>query len=424
MVVNGSLSKTAVNGAAGAHSQLSGLVVAVLTIVTLLFLTGLFEELPEATLAAVVIAAVVELVDIGALRRLDRVYAAPGGSTASPPAPTSSPPSRRCSACSSSTRCRGSSSASGCRCAAPLPGLRPHVAVLGRLAAWAGRSATSPDSPTACRSRGSSSCESRAALFFANADTIRESVRARARRACGRSCSTPRPSRVDVTAVGMLAELSEDLEREGVQLLFARDIGQVRDVLRRADEEGPTQRIYPTVEAAVEAAKAGGPPTRPPARARRRGCPLAERVRCRLGPVAQTELAVDPAHVVAGGLLADDESSGDLGIREPFAEEREHLALAARERLGLRRRSSRPAEGAQERGGLVRLARSPEGLEGAERIPCLVSSQLGACSGEEPGQPQAHLGLLERHPELDEEVERGLERRCCACIVAGERNVG
>ena len=58
MVVNGSLSKTAVNGGAGAKSQVSGLTVAVLTVVTLLFLTGLFEKLPEATLAAVVIAAV------------------------------------------------------------------------------------------------------------------------------------------------------------------------------------------------------------------------------------------------------------------------------------------------------------------------------------------------------------------------------
>jgi MFS superfamily sulfate permease-like transporter len=63
MVVDGSLSKTAVNASAGARSQLSGLVVAALTIVTLLFLTGLFEDLPEATLAAVVIAALVELVD-------------------------------------------------------------------------------------------------------------------------------------------------------------------------------------------------------------------------------------------------------------------------------------------------------------------------------------------------------------------------
>jgi sulfate permease, SulP family len=48
MVVNGSLSKTAVNGGAGAKSQVSGLVVAVLVIITLLFLTGLFESLPEA----------------------------------------------------------------------------------------------------------------------------------------------------------------------------------------------------------------------------------------------------------------------------------------------------------------------------------------------------------------------------------------
>ena len=69
MVVNGSLSKTAVNGSAGARTQMSALVVAALTVVTLLFLTSLFEDLPEATLAAIVIAAVVELVDIAALHR-------------------------------------------------------------------------------------------------------------------------------------------------------------------------------------------------------------------------------------------------------------------------------------------------------------------------------------------------------------------
>ena len=37
---------------------------------TLLFFTGLFEQLPEATLAAVVIAALIELVDIRALTAL------------------------------------------------------------------------------------------------------------------------------------------------------------------------------------------------------------------------------------------------------------------------------------------------------------------------------------------------------------------
>lgn len=75
MVVNGSLSKTAVNGAAGARSQLSGLVAAAMTVLTLLLLTGLFEQLPDATLAAIVIAAVIELVDLPALRRLYATYA-------------------------------------------------------------------------------------------------------------------------------------------------------------------------------------------------------------------------------------------------------------------------------------------------------------------------------------------------------------
>lgn len=74
MVVNGSLSKTAVNGSAGARTQVSGLFAAALTVVTLLFLTGLFQDLPEATLGAVVIAALIELVDIASLRILYRTY--------------------------------------------------------------------------------------------------------------------------------------------------------------------------------------------------------------------------------------------------------------------------------------------------------------------------------------------------------------
>ncbi|MGZ6576134.1 MAG: SulP family inorganic anion transporter, partial [Solirubrobacteraceae bacterium] len=72
IVVAGSLSKTAVNVTGGARTQLSGLIVAALTIVTLLALTGLFENLPVATLAAIVIAAVVELVDVRALITLYR----------------------------------------------------------------------------------------------------------------------------------------------------------------------------------------------------------------------------------------------------------------------------------------------------------------------------------------------------------------
>jgi MFS superfamily sulfate permease-like transporter len=55
MVVGGSLSKTAANDAAKARSQISNVVNAVLVVLTLLFIAPFFEDLPEATLAAIVI---------------------------------------------------------------------------------------------------------------------------------------------------------------------------------------------------------------------------------------------------------------------------------------------------------------------------------------------------------------------------------
>ena len=55
------------------------------------------------------------------------------------------------------------------------------------------------------------------------------------------------PGSLAAVLFGMVAELSEDLEREGVQLLFARDIGQVHDVLLRADDEGQGAPILPGV---------------------------------------------------------------------------------------------------------------------------------------------------------------------------------
>ena len=75
--VNGSLSKTAVNSTAGGRTQLVGLIAAGLTMLTLLFLTGYFESLPVATLAAVVIAALIGLIDFSALRDFYRVYSSP-----------------------------------------------------------------------------------------------------------------------------------------------------------------------------------------------------------------------------------------------------------------------------------------------------------------------------------------------------------
>lgn len=56
---------------------------------------------------------------------------------------------------------------------------------------------------------------------------------------------------IDVTAASMLVRLTEELERRGVTLVIARDIGQVRDVLETAPETVKA-RAYPTVQAAVE----------------------------------------------------------------------------------------------------------------------------------------------------------------------------
>jgi len=63
-VVDGSLSKTAAGDSAGQKTQMTGIVAAVLTVITIMALTPLFETLPEATLGAIVIHAVWHLIDI------------------------------------------------------------------------------------------------------------------------------------------------------------------------------------------------------------------------------------------------------------------------------------------------------------------------------------------------------------------------
>lgn len=55
----------------------------------------------------------------------------------------------------------------------------------------------------------------------------------------------------------MLVQLTGDLRRSGGELVIARDIGQVRDVLRRADTEAALPPAYPSVQAAVAAIGGG-----------------------------------------------------------------------------------------------------------------------------------------------------------------------
>ncbi len=65
----GSLSQSAVNEGAGARSEISPLIAALLIVVTVLVLTPLFKNLPEAVLAALIIHAVSHLWKIAEMRR-------------------------------------------------------------------------------------------------------------------------------------------------------------------------------------------------------------------------------------------------------------------------------------------------------------------------------------------------------------------
>jgi MFS superfamily sulfate permease-like transporter len=71
--VAGGLSQSAVNEKAGAKTQLASVITACLIAIVLLFLTGLFRNLPEAILAAIVLVAVKGLINIPELQHLQRV---------------------------------------------------------------------------------------------------------------------------------------------------------------------------------------------------------------------------------------------------------------------------------------------------------------------------------------------------------------
>jgi high affinity sulfate transporter 1 len=269
MVVNGSLSKTAVNASAGARTQLSGLFVAALTILTLIALTGLFEDLPEATLAAVVIAAIVELVDVPALVELYRAYTKRLG--------------REFGFAARPDFIAAVAALLGVTVFDTLPGLfigiavsllllvyrasRPYVATLGRepgpdtgSGAVPGRERRYSDidrHPENVVPEHVAVLRVESGLYFANADPVRNRILAAAM-ADGITAVVLDAETIpfiDVTSARMLAALEVQLRERGVRLLIARDVGQVRDVLGSATDDSTLAHVYPSVGAAVEAAQ-------------------------------------------------------------------------------------------------------------------------------------------------------------------------
>jgi sulfate permease, SulP family len=258
MVVNGSLSKTAVNGSAGARSQLSGVTVAVLVVITLLFLTGLFENLPEATLAAVVIAAVIELVNIPSLVRLYRVWTGHLGGIYGWAA--------------RADFIAALAALLGVLVFDILPGLfigiavslllliyrasRPQVATLVRTTPSdgdEGRWVDASTHPELARRDDILVVRVESGLFFANADHVRQQIRDRITASTVAVVidaeTTPA---VDVSATDMLIALAGELRRRHIQLLVAHGIGQIRDVLRHAGRDDDVlQTVYSTVDDAI-----------------------------------------------------------------------------------------------------------------------------------------------------------------------------
>lgn len=256
MVVNGSLSKTAVNASAGARSQVSALTAAALTILTLLFLTGIFEQLPLATLAAVVVVAVVELVDVRSLRRLWRVRTG-----------------RMVHFYQVTARAdfmAAGAALLGVLIFDTLPGLvigiavslvlllartsRPRVAVLAPVGDEPGRPWVDAErNPSYATVPGVLAVRVEGPLMFANAEYVRTRIRELAAAAPGLRLvvldGRATPS-VDVTAAAMLVQLRGDLRRDGADLALAEGIGQVRDILARVGSEGEPV-LFTTLDDAV-----------------------------------------------------------------------------------------------------------------------------------------------------------------------------
>jgi sulfate permease, SulP family len=136
----------------------------------------------------------------------------------------------------------------------------PHVAELGNVPGARGHYTDLARNPDDVPVPGLVIVRPESGLFFANADHVRDEIRA----AVGRS----RPHAVvldaetvpfiDVTAITMIEQLAGELEREGVQLVIARDIGGVQDVIARAQDGNTTIPAYPTVHAAVDALTTAG----------------------------------------------------------------------------------------------------------------------------------------------------------------------
>jgi high affinity sulfate transporter 1 len=242
--LSSSSSRTAVAEDVGARSQLAGLAGALVLIALLLVGTGLVHDLPVASLAAVVIIAVIGLIDLDAVRRLRRWRVSEFALSM---------------VAFAGVAVLGVLWGVGLAIALSLLDFlrrawRPHDAALARVDHLKGYHDTERY-PDARRIPGLVLYRFDAPLFFANADFFRQRVLALARQDGVRwvVVAAEPITDVDTTAGEILRTLNDELEAQGVELAFAECKDPVRDRLRRYGLEDliGADRFFPTIGVAV-----------------------------------------------------------------------------------------------------------------------------------------------------------------------------
>ena len=253
--VDASMSRTSVADGAGQRTQLAGLLNAGLVVLTIALLMGFFADLPKATLAAVVIAAVLPLMRTGELRRLQRIDQVDFAFAA---------------ICLVGVLVLGVLDGIVVAVLASLVALvvrsfRPHTAVLGRLshrAARATRTSCSATSPGTRGSRRSPASSSSGSTRSSSSPTPSSSAtpsgaRSPRHRRRSRRCSSTRVRSPTSTPPGSTCWSSStpSSHDRGIALRLARVKSRTRDILERADVVellGP-EGIQPSVRAGVDA---------------------------------------------------------------------------------------------------------------------------------------------------------------------------
>src|SRR4051794_3608776 len=244
--ISSSSSRTPVAEAAGARTQLTGVVGALAVALLLVAAPNLLQDLPTAALAAVVIASAIGLIEITDLVRIFHIQRWEFWLSI---------------VCLIGVAVLGA--IPGIALAVVIAvieflwdGWRPHSAVLGRPEGVEGYHDIARYSE-ARRIPGLVLFRWDAPLFFANAELFKERVLAAA-------ASSPTPVRwvvvaaepvtsVDVTAADVLVELDAELHSSNIELCFAELKDPVKDKLRRFGllAEFGEGFLFPTIDAAI-----------------------------------------------------------------------------------------------------------------------------------------------------------------------------